>query len=287
MGTGSQYTSSNKQASFDSVNRKTKLIDSGTAIQAANKIGVGQDAFCESGSAGLSKGTNYELVATTHWQSKLASLLFPMKWGQLMPISSTEADNKTGIVKGTTLSGTLGIGSFDNSHGKSNTFTSGAVGGNQAGLRTGATYTQRGFNPTFAIKWKLDEAGANIRFYAGWTTSGSAIANSDDPLNAAVGFGIAILTTQTNYRIIYNDGAGSTVSTDTGIAKDTLVHTFLAWGDENGQLFWWSLDDSTPASISTDIPASTNGLASQFTATAVNADAKVLDVYNWTITSER
>jgi hypothetical protein len=285
---GTEITSSNKSLSFSLLNHKTRLCTTGTNIQAATKQGGGQEAFATDTSAGLYKGTDVILDPSgTVWQTKMASLTWYGKWGTFYPLTSTLANNTTGLWNGATAVGTLAIASLDTSEGLSATFTTAASGGSQGGINRALLYTTRQFNPSFKLRWKIDEAGANIRFYAGFTGSTSVIGNSNDPLNALAGFGIAINTLQTNYQIYRNDTSGATQLTDTGVAKDTSYHTIELWADDNASKFWWSLDDSTPASATTEIPAQTTSLSCQFLCTAVNADAKVMNVTKSVITSDK
>jgi hypothetical protein len=49
----------------------------------------------------------------------------------------------------------------------------------------------------------------------------------DDFLNGTNDFALGCRATDTNFQIVYNDGAGSTNYTSTGITKDTGIHTFV------------------------------------------------------------
>lgn len=289
MTTGSAVSSgTNPTAAYDVINHKTRLIDTGTNIQSATKIGAGQEAYATSSTGGLFKGTDLMTDPTgTIWTDKISNLLWAVKFGTFYACSATYADSASGLLTNATTTGSLSLASLDTSNGRATVFTSGASAGNQAGFRTPANWTIRKFNPTFKITWSIDEAGANVRFYAGFADFSTIVGNTDDPLNAQSGFGIGILTTQANYRILSNDGVGATVSADSGIAKDTGVHTFEAWADENGTRFLWSIDGSTPAAVSADIPAQTTTLSCQATVTAVNADAKPLSIFRALITSNR
>jgi len=287
MTSGSEYNSSNKTGAYSSINHKTRLIDSGTAIQAANKVGGGQESYATTTSSGLIKGTDYMLdPSAILWTNKLSNLLWMTKWGSIQPVTSTFGDNAHGIWCGSTVTGTPTVASLDTTSGLAAVYTSGASAGNQAGVNRALQFTVRNFNPSFKLTWKTDEAAANIRFYAGFTGSSSIIGNTDDPLNALNGVGIAMDTTQTNYRIFHNDSAGATISDNTGVAKDTAYHNIELWADSNGNQFYWSLDGSTPVAITTDIPGATASLSCQFTVTAVNADAKPLNVIRSVITSD-
>ena len=286
--TGTEITSSNKSLSFSLLNHKTRLCTTGTGIQAATKQGGGQEAYATDTSAGFYKGTDLILDPTgTVYQTKMASLTWFGKWGTFYPLTTTIGDNVGGIWRGVSVTGSLVIAALDTTDGLPATFTSGASAGNQSGLNRALLYTTRQFNPSFKLRWKLDEAGANIRFYAGFTSATAVIGNSNDPLNTLSGFGIAINTGQANYQIYRNEGVGATNLTDTAIAKDTAYHDIELWADDNGAKFWWSLDGSTPASATTEIPAQTTSLSCQFLVTAVDADAKVMTVTKSVITSDK
>lgn len=286
MASGSKITSSNKSLSFDVLNHKTRLLDTGSAIRTAGITGAGQESYATDTSAGLIKGTDYIVNPTgTILEPKIASLLWATKWGTVYP-NNTDlwAD---GLWEDPTESGTGAVAALDTTDGLPHQFTSGASIGNQAGLNRARLYTTRQFNPTFKLRWKIDEAGANIRFFAGFTGATAAVGNNDNPLNALAGFGVAINTLQANYQIYHNDTTGATVLVDTGIAKNTSYHTIELWADDNGAAFYWSLDGSTPASVTANIPAQTTPLSCQFLATAVNADAKVLTFTRSVITSDK
>jgi len=288
MGSGSAITSSNDDASYAKANHKQKLIDTGTIIRATVPTGGGQEAYSNDDSASMIYGQDYQSDASgTLWQSKQSTVFWLIKYGHIQPISTTAADNENGLWNNSTVSGTLGMASLDTTEGLAATYTSGASAGNQAGQKVDRLYTIRNFNPSFKLNWKTDEAGANIRFFAGWVDSTTLIGNSDDPLNAINGFGVAMVTSQANYRILSNDGVGATSPTDTGVVKDTGWHSIELWADANSNSFYWSIDSATPIQKNTEIPAATTSLACQFTVTAVNADAKVLSVQNCLINSDR
>ena len=287
MASGSQYDSTNDTGSFASINHKTRLIESGTNIVAATKQGGGQEGYCNSTSAGMIRGYDYITDPSgTLWEKKIGRLQHA-KWGTFYPLTTTIANNVSGIFGGVAATGTLAIAALDTTDGLTATFTTAASGGSQGGINRALLYTTRQFNPYFAVRCKLDENAANIRFYFGFTGSASAIGNSDDPLNALSGIGFSKAVASTNWRIFHNDASGATVSDDTGVALDTSYHTFEIWADDNATKFWWSLDGSTPTGVTTDIPAQTTSLSSQFLCTAVNADAKVMTVQGAVIASDK
>lgn len=289
MGSGSVINSANDDASFAKANHKQKLLDTGTAVKAVTPTGGGQDSYATDTSSGMIKGVDYESDPTgTLWTTKQSNILWNVKYGDLIPCSASPISNNfVGLWRASTTTGTISLPSLDTTNGQPLRYTSGSSPGNQTGQRLDFLYSVRDFNPSFKITWATDEAGANIRFFAGFTGSTAIVGNTDDPLNALRGFGIAMDTTQANYRIFHNNDTGATVSEDTGVAKDTGYHTFQAWADGNGNLFWWSLDGSTPVSVSGENPTGTQGIACQFTATAVNADAKVIDVLRCLINSDK
>jgi hypothetical protein len=191
------------------------------------------------------------------------------------------------LLSGASFVGTPTVAALDTTDGLAGIFTSGASIGNQAGINRALLYTTRQFNPYFAVRCKLDENAANIRFYFGFTAATAAIGNSDDPLNTLEGIGFSKNVSSTNWLIDHNDSTGATVQEDTGVALDTNYHTFEIWADDNASKFWWSLDGSTPTGITVAIPAQTTSLSSQLLCTAVNGDAKVMNVQRAVITSDK
>lgn len=285
MGTGSEGSASNASVSYNIWNRKIRLIDSGTNIEAATKVGAGQEAYCDSASANKKLGVDYITDPTNKlWIRKIDSLSYPSQVGFLYPCSSTFASNLDGLLTVASSSGTVGLSSFSSTDGLANTFTSGAVNGNAGGFNLGLVYTSRDNNPSIRCKWKLDSSASTLRLFIGWTASTSAVGNNDDQLNALSGFGVGKSTTNGNYRILHNDSAGATISDDTGIAADTSTHTIDLWGDGANNQFWWSLDGSGATAVTTDIPSATTGLSMQ-ALVITTSGAKVLSVYRHLIGS--
>ncbi len=283
MATGSEISSSNKRLSFSLLNLKTKLIDTGGAINSATKTGAGQEGYCTSTASGFNLGANIEINETNQvWIPKQAATMYNVKWGSLIPRSSTYANNLDGIFTRTTSTGSVALASFSTTDGDGLALTSGAVAGNQAGYNMGATYTVRNFNPTLRLRFKISSSSTNTRLFIGFNSSTSLVGNTDDPLNALSGFALGKTTTSANFRIFSNDGTGATVDTDTTIAVDTNVHEFDIFADTAGSKWWWVLDRTTSGSISTasDIPAATTALSTQSIITTNETAAKTLTVYN-------
>lgn len=288
MGSGSAVTSSNASASYDLVNRKTRLIDSGTNIKAATKVGAGQQAYCDSASAGMLKGYPYVTDSTnTVWENETSNYLYPENWGRYNPVSATFATNLNGLLRASTSSGTVALAALDTTNGLAGTFATAASNGSTGGFNMGLLYTVRNFNPIAKVKMQLSSVAANTRFFFGWSSSTAAIGNNDDMLNAASGFGISKITINTTARISHNDGSGATINDNTSLTWDTNPHTFDLWADDNGSQFYYSIDGATPVAVTSEIPATTTPLNFQIIVITAEAVAKTLSCYGMYISSDK
>jgi len=277
---GSEITSTNDDASFAKANAKQRLIDTGTAIQAATKQLEGQAAHATDTSSGKKRGYEY-LVSQGQqlWYPTQADILNGV-YGDLFPCSDTFATSFQGMfTAGTAYGSTTQRGSYDTTDGNNYIFTTGASSGNQAGFRTGFTWLERNQNAMFRSRFKLSSSATQTRLVLGFVASTSTVGNTDDPFNASGGFAIGKQTTSANFRILHNDGAGVTASDDTGIAVDTNTHQIDLWADANGNQFYWSLDFSTPVAVTTDINGATTAFCTQATITTNEGVAKTLTLY--------
>lgn len=119
---------------------------------------------------------------------------------------------------------------------------------------TGFT-TRRDYNPHLYGKIKM--VGTSFRMFIGFHNNDPLTLDSNTPIGSNSGFGFSYSTDvpDTNYKIRRNDGSGSEVSTDTGVAfaSGTAV-TFHIWGNSSG--WFWSINGGTAsAAITTDVPA--------------------------------
>jgi hypothetical protein len=130
-----------------------------------------------------------------------------------------------------------------------------------AGNRYTLALTQRGLNPVYRIKFRLNQT-ASISPYFGWTSSLSTDASGDDPLNALSGVILTSRKADTNLFIGCNDGTGVTTFTDTGIPRDTTINTFVLEAQNAETNKWrWSLNNAAWTELTdTNIPAATTAL---------------------------
>ena len=79
-------------------------------------------------------------------------------------------------------------------------YTTGTTTGNGAGTRySGITFTCRGWNPIYKLKFRLNDTGLQ-RMFAGYTSNTSAdIPSDDNPLNVVSGIGLAIRSADTSF----------------------------------------------------------------------------------------
>ena len=279
MTVGSQISASVPSIGTDALNASKILNVVGSEIETATKFEGGMIAFALDSTGNKQAGQYYGLdVKKKVWQNFRAALLFPAKAGMLYPRSSTFSSNTDGIGDLANTDGTVGLNSFDSTNGDSNSFTTGAVSGNQAGFRNNRLQAERRWNPLIKMRFKVS-VSTNYRVFLGFQQATTAAVNSDDPLNALGGIGLCKITTSGNWQIAHNDSSGVTIFNDTGIAADTNVHDLEIWADGNGLQFWWSLDKSTPVAITTDIPSDTSQITHVYTLTTTAAAGIVLSVF--------
>lgn len=266
-------------------NAKMLLQADGTDMEAAGKAEAGQLGFALNSSAQKRKGWYYNVsLGKKLWHNNLVTLL-QAKYGTYQPRSATFASNLDGILVGATSQGTVALAALDTANGMSNTFTTGAIAGNQGGFNLARLYTVRNMNPVIIAFFK-NSVTTNLRFFVGWTSSTALVGNNDDPLNALSGFGIAKLTTSANLRIINNDGAGATVNNDTGVAASTNAVLVILYADGQNNKFWWSINGSDPAQVTSDIPGATTSLSMQQILTTTAAAGIVHTGYGSVISSD-
>lgn len=280
-----EIVAGNRTMSHAIHNAKMLLQADGTDIEAAGKAEAGQLAFALNSSAQKRKGWYYNLsIGKKLWHNNLVSLL-QAKYGTYQPRSATFASNLDGIMVGATAQGTVALAALDTANGMNNTFTTVAAGGSAGGFNLARLYTVRNMNPVLIAFFK-NSVTTNLRFFVGWTSSTAQIGNNDDPLNALSGFGIAKLTTSGNLRIINNDGAGATVNNDTGVAASTNAVLVILWADGQNNKFWWSINGSDPAQVTSDIPGATTSLSMQQILITTAAAGIVHTGYGSVITSD-
>lgn len=163
--------------------------------------------------------------------------------------------------------------------------TTAATTGTKAAWRVNYGFTFRGFNPRMKAKFKLSVATLN-RIYLGFTTLTASDHTGEDPLNAISGVMLCTRSADTNFQIAHNDGTGVTVFDDTGIAADTGRHVIEIIADDTNTKFTWKLDASAVTDVSTDIPAQTTKLGSQFGIETNENVAHSIDLYYWEVETD-
>jgi hypothetical protein len=155
-----------------------------------------------------------------------------------------------------------------------------------AGYRYTILVTSRGLNPSYKIRFQLNQT-SSISPYYGLASGIAADYGSDDPLNALSGIILTSRKADTNFFIGVNDGSGATTFTNTGIARDTLVHTFSLEAQEQMTNKWrWSIDNAGWTDLTdTNIPAATTGLTPIFQLQTGDANLKSQNIYGVEIES--
>jgi hypothetical protein len=185
----------------------------------------------------------------------------------------------------------VGTGSYTvGADGKLLNYLTGTVVGNQAGHRiTGTTSggaVTRTMKPRFKCRFRLNTT-STVRLYIGLHGRTAAFETGDAPLDTPVdAIFLCLRSTDTNFQIARNDNSGSTVFTDTGVAKDTSAHTIEIRTTSAGTGFEWSLDGGAFTAYTTDIPAANDDqYAVVEIETADSGVAKNFDVWYWFIES--
>lgn len=205
-------------------------------------------------------------------------------------LSGTSALVGTGLlsqVVASTGAGSQLVG-IDTTNGRSFNAISGAVSGNKGGLRVNSPLFVRQFNPRIRMRFKLGTT-VNENVYFGFVGGSPAELSGADPFGAGVpGVVFGINTgNATNFVVMHNDTAGSTVIDDSGTAFDsTTIHTVNLVADNANTRFAWNLDGGTYHFITTDIPSATNSLAPSMSVETEEAVAKSFSIYNWIVQSD-
>lgn len=259
MGNGSKITTTNRDMSIAILNSKMILIDTGTIINGITPDEEGQLAIpIDSTASKLANNMYMANQSKTGWVHAFRSIIGLVKWGRVVPTTSTLADNFEGVLKGGTLQGTFtGYVAITTTRPARAKWTSGAVSGNPAGYSVGRAVALGQDSCYFIGTIATD--GTTVRVYFGFHSSvGALLADSDDPLNALSGFVLGKITTSANWQILRNDGGGVTVAVDTGVlvVANTEV-TIEIFSDPANARWGWSINQGAVTFYTTDIPLST------------------------------
>lgn len=178
---------------------------------------------------------------------------------------------------------TSGIGTYSlqmsDSAGLFAKFTTGAVSGNQSGVRTNSTATRRIRNGTLRCKFAINQTTL-LKFFIGFYT-GSFIAGTT-PLANIHGFGLWGETgASANYRIVHNAGDATQTSEDltTPVAISTQARTLEIKANDSIPNYVITFDGSNTKTITTDIPASGQGMTMNAYIETLTAAARDFDIY--------
>lgn len=157
-------------------------------------------------------------------------------------------------------------------------WTTGAVTGNQAGIRTTGAITRANNNPR--LSFKINYSTTNVTAFVGFTSSTSGFDNSTNPLQDKHGIGFRMSSAETNIRFMSNDGTGP--STHSDLSPNTAVaaggtHTFELYTNDAGVT--WHLElDGTDNTRSTELPGTGTDLAAAAWVETREAAAKNMDI---------
>jgi hypothetical protein len=226
----------------------------------------------------VSDGTHWWLVPNHNPYS-------PRRWGYLpWGTSLTVGLGMTSLLAASTGAGTQ-VFANDATNGRYVTCSTGASALNKGGYRiSGANTTRRGYNGRARFRFQVPTSGdyTTARLYIGLATNGFE-PTGDDAYTTNTGVLVGFISGGTHFKIIHNDGTGSTVIEDltTPVTLDTAIHTVSIVGDEANSKYAVKWDSQAYKDITTDIPSSTNTSAPIWQNETVNAaDPKAFRMYN-------
>jgi hypothetical protein len=205
------------------------------------------------------------------------------KTGWWTGLNSGDALLDSGGTPSITSAGTPITAVFDATAGRGARYDTSATAGVYAGCRNTFAVAMRAWNPVFRAKFRVTNpnADASQRFFCGITSVATALANSNDQLNAIHGVGIAIRSTDTVWQIATNDGANATVFTPvTGNpGVDATIRTIEIYGDEANTRFGVIFDGGAAQHFTVDIPTQTAALIPQACNYNVIAASRPFDLF--------
>jgi len=170
----------------------------------------------------------------------------------------------SGFFSGRIVAINVGTGSNaqgnDSGGGFYRTYSTGATINSLAGHRYDLQHMYRLQNVYFKAELHLNH-NTNVRVFVGLVADASAPTSQADPLNAKAGIGLWFdSAVNANWRRYHNDASGAGVSDDTTVAALTATHypvEIYGHGDTKFRFIF----NGVSTDITTDIPASTTGLA--------------------------
>jgi hypothetical protein len=175
--------------------------------------------------------------------------------------TGTSTSTGWGIMGGLTAIGTFAALDIDTTYGSYAPRNTGNVAGNNAGFSYANALTMRKFNPILAVLVRTSHVSLN-RMYIGWkSTAASPTPLTDDPLSGLSGVMFLQRSGDTTWRVISNDGTGSTV-VDTGATISNTIPSNLQIRAIDASSKWqWSTDGGdTWTDVTGTFPAQTTKL---------------------------
>lgn len=167
-----------------------------------------------------------------------------------------------------------------------------AVSGNQCGQRGNAAQIAvcRAIRARMLGKVRFPSTTGitSMRFYFGLVSTSSAFVTGTDPLGTpgtleGYMIGYRSDTPDTNFQVFRNDNAGASVVSDTGVAvaADTIYNIELKATETGTPKFEWSINGSTLAAHTTDIPQSTTALYPQVLVETLTGSTRAMHLFYW------
>lgn len=157
--------------------------------------------------------------------------------------------------------GAVGYGEDDDDSSYRYYGTGTAGAGTINGRATGSGGWKRKWKPQiYFISKVYDNTTATSTFVGLASVDNGTNLHATAPLPSQHGIGVGMLTNQSNYQIMHNDGDASATLVDTGVAKGTTALSCEIWTDDTNWYVSLEGDTSAPRTISTNIPAQTQAL---------------------------
>jgi hypothetical protein len=159
-------------------------------------------------------------------------------------------------------------------------FATGAVGGNNAGIKQTNEYYRREWGNYMIVRIRVSTT-SNVRAFIGWVSNSADIAG-EAPLANISGVGLAKRAADTNWFTCVNDGDATEDRVDTTIAFGTAAVT-LQFSLDSSNFSSKIGTSSDNANVSTELPALTTNLMPMIqieTSDAVDKNIQIFSVWS-------
>ena len=173
--------------------------------------------------------------------------------------TGTTGTQGEGCVAGTWTAVGTPANFLDASEGFGQDFSTGAVSGNNAGIRQGSVRWRRDWTIHAILRFKLSST-TTIRAFFGWSSDVNEIAG-ETSLDNFSGAGIGRRAADTNWQLITNDGDTTTNYADTGIAVSSASFIQIEMHLDVSNSFRAKINSTNQTAVTTEIPANTTGLS--------------------------